>query len=130
MSVQDLRDMLDEFDRTPAASGYELRLGLATIVLGRLDALGWTQKRLADATGMKESFVSRVIHGDQNCTFDVAGRLLFALGVRARLAEVPSSSRRPSRGSSARPAAARNARNGAARPRKRAEGAVGRRAAG
>jgi len=125
MSVQDLRDMLEEFDRTPAGHGYELRMSLATLVLRRLDALGWTQRQLAEAAGMKEPFVSRVIHGDQNCTFDVAGRLLFALGIKARLTEL----REASRHSSARPTAP-TARNATPRATKRSEVLGRRRAAG
>src|SRR5215213_8417542 len=85
----DLMNALAEFESTPQSRGYDLRLSLSALVLKHLKAKGWTQKQLADAARMKESFVTRVIHADSNCTFDVAGRLLFALGVRAHLEEVP-----------------------------------------
>ena len=90
-SVSRLRQLLDEFEATPASRGYDLRLSLADIVLERLDELGWTQRRLAEEAGMRESFLSRVIHADSNWTCDVAGRLLFALGARAELREVVAS---------------------------------------
>jgi transcriptional regulator with XRE-family HTH domain len=78
---------LDEFEATPESRGYDLRLSLSTLVAKRLKAKGWTQKQLADATGMKESFITRIVHADSNCTFDVAGRILFALGVAAEFKE-------------------------------------------
>jgi len=56
--------------------------------------MGWSQKKLAEAAQMKPSFLSRIIHSDQNCTFDVAGRLLYALSVRARIEEAVSGTER------------------------------------
>jgi hypothetical protein len=37
---------------------------------------------------MKASFINRVVHSSSNCTFDVAGRILFALGIRGKLTAV------------------------------------------
>ena len=90
-STQDLLRILDDFRSKPESRGYDLRLSLAEIVLRQLRTKGWTQKQLADAAGMKPSFLTRIIHGSSNCTFDVAGRILFALGVHAELVdETPS----------------------------------------
>jgi len=86
-SINRIRQLLDEFEGTPESRGYDLRLSLADLVLERLSELGWTQRRLAEEAGMRESFVSRVIHADSNWTCDVAGRILFALEVRAELKE-------------------------------------------
>ena len=88
-AIRDLLRDLEDFDRDPASAGYDLRLDLADIVLRHLDGKRWTQKKLADAAGMKSPFITRITHAAQNCTFDVAGRLLFALGVKARLEEAP-----------------------------------------
>ena len=86
-SVKDLRKVLADFERTPESRGFDLRLALADLVIRHLRRKGWTQKKLAEEAGMKESFVTRIIHAEQNCTFDVAGRLLFGLDVRANLIE-------------------------------------------
>jgi transcriptional regulator with XRE-family HTH domain len=63
----------------------DLRLDLAEIILRALNERGWTQRQLADAAGMREQYVTRVIHSSQNCTVDIIGRLLFALQVKAKL---------------------------------------------
>lgn len=84
---QGILDDLREFEASPESRGFDLRLDLADIILRHLDGKRWTQKRLAEAAGMKPSFLTRVIHASNNCTFDVAGRILFALGVQAKLIE-------------------------------------------
>jgi ribosome-binding protein aMBF1 (putative translation factor) len=86
-TTRDLLNDLDEFDNTPEGRGYDLRLDLSSIIVRQLAAKGWTQKKLADEVGVKESFITRLIHSSANCTFDTAGRVLFALGVRAELKE-------------------------------------------
>lgn len=91
--INDLLKDLRDYEATPASHGLDLRLSLADIVLRALKRKGWTQKRLAQAAEMKESQITRVIHSDSNCTFDVAGRLLAALGMRAELSEVAETSR-------------------------------------
>jgi transcriptional regulator with XRE-family HTH domain len=48
-----------------------------------MEQKGWSQKRLGDEADMLEPMVSRIIHANANCTFETAGRLLFALGLRA-----------------------------------------------
>lgn len=83
--IRDLLSDLDAFERDPASAGYDLRLDLAEIILRHLDGKNWTQKKLAEAAGMKSPFITRITHAAQNCTFDVAGRLLFALGIKAKL---------------------------------------------
>ncbi len=88
---RDLLAILDASKRKPQSAGYRLRLQLADLLLRQLRAKGWTQKQLAKAARMKESFITRVIHAESNCTFDVAGRLLFAAGVSAALAEASDS---------------------------------------
>ncbi len=91
-NTQDLLKLLDDFQDSPEALGHELRLDLAELILKTLRQKRWTQKQLAQAARMKPSFINRIVHGASNCTFDVAGRLLFALGLKARLAEAPLTS--------------------------------------
>ncbi len=89
--TNDIRSMLaelDRFDQTSESVGLELRLSLAETILRHLKAKGWTQAMLARKAGVKEPFISRVLHSNANCTLDTAGKLLFALGVRACFEEV------------------------------------------
>jgi plasmid maintenance system antidote protein VapI len=88
--IQDWMNDLREFEKTSASRGQELRLDLSEIILRHLDGKNWTQAKLAKAAGMKDPFLTRIIHAASNCTFDVAGRLLFALGVHAKLIEMPA----------------------------------------
>jgi len=78
-----VQNALSKFYETPESVGYHFRLNLASIITDYLGDKDWTQKQLADAAGMKESQVSRIVHAESNCTFDTAGRVLFALGLRA-----------------------------------------------
>ena len=86
--IQELLNDLEAFNNTPQGRGYDLRLDLSSIIVRQLDAKGWTQKELADRAGVKEPFITRLIHAGTNCTFETAGRILFALGVRAELKEI------------------------------------------
>lgn len=82
-----LLKILDDFSESAEGTGHTLRLDFADLILLQLRKKGWTQKKLAEAAQMKESFISRIIHGNSNCTFDMAGRILFAMNVKARLVE-------------------------------------------
>ena len=86
-TTQSLLKDLEDFDKSPESRGYDLRLDLADIILRHLDHNGWTQKKLAEAAGMKPPLLTRVIHGASNCTLDTAGRILFALGIQGKLIE-------------------------------------------
>lgn len=86
-TVEEILEDLKQFEEDPESRGVQLRLNLAEIVIRSLRAKGWTQRQLADEAGMKESYVSRVLHSAANCTFDSAGKLLFALDVSASIME-------------------------------------------
>ena len=86
--VRDILKALDEYHQTPESHGMKLRLNLAQIILRHIKENKWTQKELARKTSYKDSFISRLLHSDANCTFETAGRILFALGVEAKLEEV------------------------------------------
>jgi len=74
--------LLNDFRERSDSVGFYFRLNLMSLLCELMDEKDWTQKQLANAADMQESFVSRVINAESNCTFDVAGRLLFSLGVR------------------------------------------------
>ena len=82
-------EVIAEYEQTPESYGLELGLSFSEMVLQRLDELGWTQKRLAEESGMKQAFISRLVHSDANWTRDTAGRMLHALGIRARFHRHP-----------------------------------------
>ncbi|MEM9751765.1 MAG: helix-turn-helix domain-containing protein [Planctomycetota bacterium] len=90
MESKNLIDILTEFDDSPAARGFDLRLSFADLVLKRLEELGWNQADLARASGMKSAFISRLVNADQNCTLDTVGRVLHALDMRADIVRIGS----------------------------------------
>ena len=90
-SVDDLRKALEEFKRQPKSVGVKLRLDLARVLLRHLNRRNWSQRQLAKLAGMKESFVSRILHSDSNLTFETAGKLLHALGIDASIIETTPS---------------------------------------
>lgn len=88
-TISDLNRILRDFEDSPEAVGYELRLNLSEIVLRNLRSKGWTQRQLADESKKLESYITRVVHSRQNCGLDTVGQILYALGVRASLVENP-----------------------------------------
>ncbi len=89
MSVDQLRQLREAYRKTPDSYVHELRLSFAEVVVDRLQELGWNQKTLSDKLGVTEPLISRLLSGDHNWTSESAGRLLFALGVRARVRKGP-----------------------------------------
>lgn len=57
-------------------------LDLSVSVLTRARELGWSKGKLAEAAGMKPTYLSRVLAGKQNMTLETIARLEKALGVR------------------------------------------------
>ena len=102
------QELLNEFkaiEESPLSTGFDLRLDLSEIIHRHLGENGLTQKALADAVGMKEPQLSRILHAASNCTFETAGRILFALGIKVKLVEHSSPSHAsgiPSRASAAK----------------------------
>jgi ribosome-binding protein aMBF1 (putative translation factor) len=86
--IQEILRALREYEDTPESRGLGLRLNLAKVVIRALKRKGWSQRDLASASSMKESFISRVLHSNANCTLDTAGRLFHALRVNAHITEV------------------------------------------
>jgi plasmid maintenance system antidote protein VapI len=82
---------LEAFESTPEARGYDLRLDLADIVLRHLGRRNVSQRQLARAIGVPPSYLTKIIHSAQNCTFEAAGKIFYALGIKGKLIEaVPS----------------------------------------
>jgi plasmid maintenance system antidote protein VapI len=87
--IRELLNDLEKFNRTPESVGYDLRLDLAELVLEELRAKKWSKADLARAAGMHPPFLTRIVNSDSNCTFEVAGRICHALGVRPKLMRAP-----------------------------------------
>ncbi len=77
-----LLEGLEKFRKTPGSFALDLRMFTAEFVLHRLREYGWTQRRLADAMGKPESFVSRFLSGDLNWTTETAGAVFCAIDTR------------------------------------------------
>lgn len=88
-NIQSLLDRLHEFENSPQGVGFDLRLDLSDIIVQACMTGGWTHKQIAEKAGMKPSQLSKIVHGSANCTFDVAGRVLFALGLQGKLVTTP-----------------------------------------
>ena len=84
-TARDILRILDEYERKPESYGVKLRLNLAELVIQQLNVTGWSMRQLAETSGVSEAYISRILHSDANCSFDTVGKILFALGVRARL---------------------------------------------
>ena len=80
-----LQEALDAYRETPESFALELRMSLSELLIENLHRLGWTQAQLAEKVERADAFISRVLHGDENCTLKTAGLLLWALGVRGRV---------------------------------------------
>lgn len=65
----------------------DLRLDFADIIIKHLRKSDRSQKELAEIAGITEPAISRLVHADANCTLDTVARVLFALGVKAEIAE-------------------------------------------
>ncbi len=86
-AIGQLRKALADYDATADSYGLDLRLSFSRLVLEQLRDRGWTQKQLATKCGRRESFISRILHGDENFTTETAGRILHALHVRPVIVE-------------------------------------------
>lgn len=83
--IQDLHDELDQFKDSEFGFGYDLRVDLGNLIIEQMQSLNWTQAQVAQAAGVKASFINRIIHAEANCTFAVAGKILHALCVKPKL---------------------------------------------
>ena len=92
MAKSSTKDLADNIRKTVAdawltseGKALRIRLDLAKLMLQEMKANGWTQGRLAKEIGWKDSFLSNVIHGDQNWTTETYGRIAHALDMNLEL---------------------------------------------
>lgn len=91
-----LSSIARSFEDNPSSVGIQLSMNLSEIVVRALDERGWSQKQLAEVAGTRPAVVNRVVHAENNCTFELAGRLLFALGLTGKLVGIPKAECRSS----------------------------------
>ena len=84
-NATDFLDILSELEKTPESVGLGLRLDLSQIIHQHLADKKISQKKFATMCGMKPPLLARVMYSNANCTFDTAGRILYAMGVRGKL---------------------------------------------
>jgi len=82
-----LTRFFDDFDESPEGYGTQLRLDFAEIIWRSLARNKWSQRRLSRESGLADSVVSNLIHGNKNCTLDTVGKVLYTLGTKATLSE-------------------------------------------
>ena len=88
-TTKDLKKVLRDYQQNhPESRGIYLRLDLAQIMVRRLNANGWTLDKLAMRAEITVEELDSIMHGVAVVTFETAGRILFALGVTAKLVEV------------------------------------------
>ncbi|UCE60656.1 MAG: helix-turn-helix transcriptional regulator [Phycisphaerales bacterium] len=84
-ALEHLQQLDEEFERSAEGYGFQLRLDFAEILWRTLNQLGWTQTQFAERSGWSDSFVSNLVHANQNCELDTIGKALHTLGVKAQL---------------------------------------------
>ena len=81
-------ESFEQYRNTYQYWGMQLRLDLAGMIISKMREEGMTQAEFADRANWSDSYVSRLIHADANCNFEVAARALFSLGIKPKLASV------------------------------------------
>jgi transcriptional regulator with XRE-family HTH domain len=74
-----------------------LRLEVARFLRQKISERGCTQTALASAAGISDVWLCNILNGKANASFDLIGRLLWCLDVKAKLVFTPVRPRRKSR---------------------------------
>jgi predicted transcriptional regulator len=80
-----LSNLIRDYKSTPDTDKHEWLIDLAGILGEGMDELGWTQEKLSRESGVPEIRIYNLMNGTQDCTFGVATKLLFALGIKTRI---------------------------------------------
>lgn len=84
-AIRERQLVLPHGDLSARNASSKLRSGLAYAILVGLRGKGWTCSRLGEAAGLDPALINSLTHNRADCSFETAGRILFALGVSARL---------------------------------------------
>ena len=89
-AAEQIRSAIENFEKTEESRVLEIQLSLTRLVIKGLKEKGWTHSLLARELGFSNRIIERLLHGDENWTVETAGKILFALGIKAELKEVES----------------------------------------
>ncbi len=84
-ALEYLQQLDEEFEASAEGYGFQLRLDFAEILWRTLKQRGWSQTQFAEMSGWSDSFVSNLVHANQNCELDTIGKAFHTLGVKAQL---------------------------------------------
>ena len=80
--------MIDAFENDCADDlALDLRLDLSDMMHAEMHTKKLSQTELAKLVGIRVQVLKRILHGSSNCTFESAAKILFALGVKAKLVD-------------------------------------------
>jgi hypothetical protein len=79
--VMNFKTAMDTYCRDPDSYGLNMRLDLAALIIRGMKNRSWTIKDLADASDINEDDILSLLHSDIDCSFDIAGRILFSLNI-------------------------------------------------
>ena len=85
MSAKDIIRILEKYRATVAGYESQLRLDFAALIVQGMEDRDWSQRQLSDACGLKEPFISRVVNGESNCTYQTTAKILHVLGIKPRI---------------------------------------------
>ena len=92
-NVKAIRRHLSEYEKTADCIDLEIRLSLAQIVIRHMNERKITVGKLAKLTGYSTLTIEKIMFGDVNWSCKMAGKILHALGTRARLEETDAKSK-------------------------------------
>lgn len=81
----EIMKLIAELESEPCSAGLGLRLDLSQIIHCHLSETGLTQNEFSKKCGMRSQELNRIIHSRTNVTFETAGNILFAMGLRGKI---------------------------------------------
>jgi transcriptional regulator with XRE-family HTH domain len=87
--IRGLLNEIAEMDETVEGQSQDLRMDLSGAIYEYLTANNLSQQKFADMVGVKSPFLTRILHDRQNFTIDVAAKIFFAMGLRAKISVSP-----------------------------------------
>mgnify|MGYP006921330315 CR=1 FL=1 len=67
--------------------GISLRDDLARLIIAGMDKQDKNQRELAELSGKKESYISRLLHMAANCNLSIVAQVLIPLGIRPMIVD-------------------------------------------
>lgn len=84
-SVSDILKKLDQYDKSSAGIGLQLRLDLVLIILNGLRAKNWTLSDLAEHSCLDMVRLEEIVNSEEDCTLETIGRICNTLDIKVSL---------------------------------------------